>query len=175
MLYVDWVSVDLNLTSRVSSGHSGFLPPQNWLLDRGPCVRKLFTGLIMYLPCQNKEHCIVLYCIVFVGKNMINTINSRLNDTSCFKYQGIKTFWVSQIKMFFSYCAFNKCTNWFGWAKKNTGSPSIFRLDADMSRTASNSTHEDFNKLHEVSPNAVLKFNIACDEECRPLKSLVSY
>ena len=31
---------------------------------RGPCVRKLFTGLIMYLPSQNKEHCIVLYCIV---------------------------------------------------------------------------------------------------------------
>ena len=30
---------------------------------RGPCVRKLFTGLIMYLPSQNKEHCIVLYCI----------------------------------------------------------------------------------------------------------------
>ena len=29
----------------------------------GPCVRKLFTGLIMYLPSQNKEHCIVLYCI----------------------------------------------------------------------------------------------------------------
>ena len=27
-----------------------------------PCVRKLFTGLIMYLPSQNKEHCIVLYC-----------------------------------------------------------------------------------------------------------------
>ena len=32
MLHVDWVSVDLNLTSRVSSGHSGFLPLQNWLL-----------------------------------------------------------------------------------------------------------------------------------------------
>ena len=32
MLCVDRVSVDLNLTSRVSSGHSGFLPPQNWLL-----------------------------------------------------------------------------------------------------------------------------------------------
>ena len=31
MLYVDWVSVDLNLTSRVFSGHSGFLPHQNWL------------------------------------------------------------------------------------------------------------------------------------------------
>ena len=27
-----WVSVDLNLTARVSSQHSGFLPPQNWLL-----------------------------------------------------------------------------------------------------------------------------------------------
>ena len=32
MLYVDWVSVNLNLTSRVSSGYSGFLPYQNWLL-----------------------------------------------------------------------------------------------------------------------------------------------
>ena len=31
MLYVDWVSVDLNLTSRVFSGYSGLLPPQNWL------------------------------------------------------------------------------------------------------------------------------------------------
>jgi len=31
MLYVDWVSVDLNLTSRVFSGHSSFLPPQNRL------------------------------------------------------------------------------------------------------------------------------------------------
>jgi len=28
MLYVDWVSVDLNLTSRVPSRHSSFLPPQ---------------------------------------------------------------------------------------------------------------------------------------------------
>ena len=33
-----------------------------FLYYRGPCVRKLFTGLIMYLPSQNKEHCIVLYC-----------------------------------------------------------------------------------------------------------------
>jgi len=32
MLYVDRVSGDLNLTLRVSSGHSGFLPPQNLLL-----------------------------------------------------------------------------------------------------------------------------------------------
>ena len=31
MLYVDWVSVDLNLTLRVFSGHSGFLPSQNRL------------------------------------------------------------------------------------------------------------------------------------------------
>ena len=35
---------------------------------RGPCVRKLFTGLIMYLPSQNKEHCIVFYCIVHFNK-----------------------------------------------------------------------------------------------------------
>ena len=35
-----------------------------FLYYRGPCVRRLFTGLIMYLPSQNKEHCIVLYCIV---------------------------------------------------------------------------------------------------------------
>ena len=44
MLYVDWVSVDLNLTSRVSSGHSGFLPHQkltpslfqfDWMQDEG--------------------------------------------------------------------------------------------------------------------------------------------
>ena len=27
-------------------------------------LKKLFTGLIMYLPSQSKEHCIVLYCIV---------------------------------------------------------------------------------------------------------------
>ena len=37
MLYVDRVSVDLSLTSRVSSGHSGFLPPQ-----------KLAPSLIQY-------------------------------------------------------------------------------------------------------------------------------
>ena len=35
-----------------------------FLYYRGPCVRKLFTGLIMYLPSQNKEHCIVLYFII---------------------------------------------------------------------------------------------------------------
>ena len=40
------------------------LPPPLPQEVRGPCVRKLFTGLIMYLPSQNKEHCIVLYCIV---------------------------------------------------------------------------------------------------------------
>ena len=32
MLYLDWVSVYLNLTSRVFSGQSSFHPPQNWLL-----------------------------------------------------------------------------------------------------------------------------------------------
>ena len=38
MLYVDWVSVDLNLTSRVSSGHSSFLPHQNWLRVHKPRI-----------------------------------------------------------------------------------------------------------------------------------------
>ena len=44
MLYVDWVSADLNLTLRGSSGHSGFLPHQkltpslfqfDWIQDEG--------------------------------------------------------------------------------------------------------------------------------------------
>ena len=32
-----------------------------WYYYRGPCVRKLFTGLIMYYPLKIKN--IVLYCI----------------------------------------------------------------------------------------------------------------
>ena len=43
-----------------------------FLYYRGPCVRKLFTGLIMYLPSQNKEHCIVLYCIVLYCSISLN-------------------------------------------------------------------------------------------------------
>ena len=38
-----------------------------FLYYRGPCVRKLFTGLIMYYPLKIKNivlYCIVLYCIV---------------------------------------------------------------------------------------------------------------
>ena len=38
-----------------------------FLYYRGPCVRKLFTGLIMYYPLKTKNivlYCIVLYCIV---------------------------------------------------------------------------------------------------------------
>ena len=61
----------------------------------GPCVRKLFTGLIMYLPSQNKEHCIVLYCIVLsisyakflLANKVVNLIASnsalRITDTIC--------------------------------------------------------------------------------------------
>ena len=46
---------------------TGMLVVSLWGVSWGPCVRKLFTGLIMYLPSQNKEHCIVLYCIVIQG------------------------------------------------------------------------------------------------------------
>ena len=63
------VNVVLNRTVVVDSDWLGFdnlcgshLQSQSES-NRGPCVRKLFTGLIMYLPSQNKEHCIVLYCI----------------------------------------------------------------------------------------------------------------
>ena len=38
-----------------------------FLYYRGPCVRKLFTGLIMYYPLKIKNivlYCIALYCIV---------------------------------------------------------------------------------------------------------------
>ena len=44
-------------------------------VPRGPCVRKLFTGLIMYLPSQNKEHCIVLYCIVLYPQYLPYSFN----------------------------------------------------------------------------------------------------
>ena len=40
------------------------------VLVRGPCVRKLFTGLIMYLPSLNKEHCIVLYLTLFTSVHL---------------------------------------------------------------------------------------------------------
>ena len=42
-----------------------------FLYYRGPCVRKLFTGLIMYYPLKIKNivlYCIVLYCIMDNGK-----------------------------------------------------------------------------------------------------------
>ena len=49
-----------------------------FLYYRGPCVRKLFTGLIMYLPSQNKEHCIVLYCNPAQGvRNPANDWNPK--------------------------------------------------------------------------------------------------
>ena len=64
------VNVVLNRTVVVDSDWRGFdnlcgshLQSQSES-NRGPCVRKLFTGLIMYLPSQNKEHCIVLYFII---------------------------------------------------------------------------------------------------------------
>ena len=48
------------------------------LLFRGPCVRKLLTGLIMYIyPLKIKN--IVLYCIVFEIMALIGI--SRKNKT----------------------------------------------------------------------------------------------
>ena len=52
-----------------------------FLYYRGPCVRKLFTGLIMYLPSQNNEHCIVLYCIVLYwrhGRGVWRVVNKTV-------------------------------------------------------------------------------------------------
>ena len=54
-----------------------------FLYYRGPCVRKLFTGLIMYLPSQNKEHCIV-FCKYYtnIGPNLAIAIPT-VNSTYC--------------------------------------------------------------------------------------------
>ena len=49
---------------------------------RGPCVRKLFTGLIKYLPSQNKEHCIVLYCI---KENLLERVPFRQYNCQVWK------------------------------------------------------------------------------------------
>ena len=57
---------------------------------RGPCVRKLFTGLIMYLPSQNKEHCIVLYGSISLPAKLPVTpdpeINGQFSRPSYMKY-----------------------------------------------------------------------------------------
>ena len=59
MLYNKRSSFYVNVQEALIGGN-----PRSGAVPRGPCVRKLFTGLIMYLPSQNKGHCIVLYCIV---------------------------------------------------------------------------------------------------------------
>ena len=73
MSYVDWVSVDLNLTSRVSSGHSGFLPHQNWLL-----VLQRATSLS------------VIYCCVLPSINKVDYYYYYYLSRSV-----VKTFWGS--------------------------------------------------------------------------------
>ena len=62
-----------------------------FLYYRGPCVRKLFTGLIMYLPSQNKEHCIVLnvkgveqLCFVVSLYNFVES-NTMATKLACFR------------------------------------------------------------------------------------------
>ena len=54
-----------------------------FLYYRGPCVRKLFTGLIMYLPSQNKEHCIVLYCIGILTMRVSPCFISSMRKRPC--------------------------------------------------------------------------------------------
>ena len=79
----DWTCNDL---SDENSGSS------HWC--RGPCVRKLFTRLIMYLPSQNKNivlycivlYCIVLYCIVLCtrAKDTIHTLRLLAGSATTF-------------------------------------------------------------------------------------------
>ena len=52
---------------------------------RGPCVRNLFTGLIMYLPSQNNEHCIVLYCIVLLIRTRSESVLTVIVELLCSK------------------------------------------------------------------------------------------
>ena len=67
MLYVGWVSVDLNLTSRVLSGLSGFLPPQN---------RLPFEGYALAWECA-------FPLLPFREPNLeINEINKRLEKST---------------------------------------------------------------------------------------------
>ena len=47
-----------------------------WYYYRGPCVRKLFTGLNMYYPLKIKN--IVLYCIVF---HLVRDYRALLNES----------------------------------------------------------------------------------------------
>ena len=54
-----------HLSQRVGHVVPGVVVCLLWYHYRGPCVRKLFTGLIMYYPLKIKNivlHCIVLYC-----------------------------------------------------------------------------------------------------------------
>ena len=78
MLYVDWVSVDLNLTSRVSSGHFGFLPPQKLTYkNRTPFKLALlnWTFLYKYWPLILLEY---FWTIISTG----SPINCATNSNS---------------------------------------------------------------------------------------------
>ena len=63
MFTILWdVKEPAHLSQRVGHVVPGVVVCPLWFYYRGPCVRKLFTGLIMYYPLKIKN--IVLYCIV---------------------------------------------------------------------------------------------------------------
>ena len=63
-----------------------------FLYYRGPCVRKLFTGLIMYLPSQNKEHCIVLYWASACKLALSPNKDFSFKEIDCISFPFISTF-----------------------------------------------------------------------------------
>ena len=59
LFYGGWVSVDLNLTSRVFSGYSGFLPPQNRLPSNPSicdAVLRGHTGVVFRGRAPSRQH-----------------------------------------------------------------------------------------------------------------------
>ena len=79
MLYVGWVSVDLNLTSRVLSGLSGFLAPQNRLPFGGYALAWEF-GFPYYRP-VNQIYFFFVFLAVLILKKKKHLI---ISEKSCF-------------------------------------------------------------------------------------------
>ena len=60
-----------------------------------PCVRKLFTGLIMYLPSQNKEHCIVCIILFLFIAFYVFEFSRHLPQTKRERERVKKVIWLS--------------------------------------------------------------------------------